>query len=240
MTGPFQEREVGVRSARESLPTLLNTVANGHCVVHVTRHGKRVAAIVNTHLAQEIISAQEALDDLAIPGDLVGAIKMAESLLIDQPEAPHPDLKTIHSDPKELAGAAITLIDMMLTDAILGHGTLPIIRDDGTTEERTVADIIVRKLYRSPVLYGINPSLLPIMAGCIWSTQVGGVAAQHRLMIPSAVTGEEALAWLIALVELCTLINVIHGERTAENLMYEIEEHFREKHSASPWCSDQG
>jgi hypothetical protein len=42
----------------------------------------------------------------------------------------------------------------------------------------------------------------------------------------------------MALYELCTLINAIHSNGTAEELMYENEELFREAFSGTSWDKD--
>ncbi len=100
--------------------------------------------------------------------------------------------------------------------------------DDGTLEIKPVADLLVRKLYNRPDFTPAVREELPLVAGSLWAAQVHDSATEHRLRIPKEVSEAEALLWLFALWELCLLINAIHGDGTAEGLMYEIEEIFRE------------
>jgi hypothetical protein len=69
----------------------------------------------------------------------------------------------------------------------------------------------------------------------MWAAQIGQSAVEHRLKVPVRVTGGEAWTWLMALYELCTLINVIHGNGTAEGIMYETEEVFRGAFDGTSW-----
>ena len=85
---PLIETEVGVRAAREQLPDLLKTAEEGDHVIHISRHGKRVSALVSSNVAESVVAIR-GIDGPVIPGDLSGAIKIVESLLIGD-EGPGP------------------------------------------------------------------------------------------------------------------------------------------------------
>lgn len=225
---PLSEQEVGVRAARERLPALLSAVDQGNHVIHMTRHGKRVAALVSTNVAEGVVAIWGS-EGPAFPGDLAGVIKLVESTLIDNEDAPRPNIKMIDSKRNELVGAAIILIDLLVVAPELSHGVLDIVSDDGTIEKKAIADVLVRTLHNQPTMQAMNPSPLPIIAGCLWSAQLGGSVADYRLTVPTELGPIEALAWIITLWEICLLVNLIHGEGVAENLMYEFEEIIREQ-----------
>jgi antitoxin (DNA-binding transcriptional repressor) of toxin-antitoxin stability system len=144
---PISESTIGVRACRQQLPTLLSTVRRGRHVVHITRSGARIAALVSPDVAAGIIEAQGE-DGPVVPGDLAGAIKIVERLLIE--EGPGPDLRDIHARPCELVGATITFVDILLSGPALGFGELPINNDEESERPKLVAGMLIDKLYRRP------------------------------------------------------------------------------------------
>lgn len=56
-------KELSVTEAREQLPALLNQAAKKP--VWITRHGVDVAVVISPELFEELVSAQEELEDIA-------------------------------------------------------------------------------------------------------------------------------------------------------------------------------
>ncbi|WP_432902004.1 type II toxin-antitoxin system Phd/YefM family antitoxin [Micromonospora matsumotoense] len=222
---PMIEAEVGVRSAREQLPELLKKAESGNVVIHVTRHGRRVGAIVNSEVAEKL-AAIRGVDGPVVPGDMAGVIRIVERLLIGEDD-PGPDLKATASKRNELVGGCMSLVDILLAAPELQYGELRVKVADGEYEVKLVADLLIRKLYDHPGIKEIDLGVLPLIAASVWAAQVQGSAVDYRLQVPIEVSFMESYAWLIALWELCLLINVIHGDGVAEELMYNSEEFFR-------------
>lgn len=223
---PVAERELGVRSARQQLPALLSLVEAGDHVVYLTRNGERVAALVHVSFADGVLASQGE-DAPIVPGDLAGAVRLVEYLLCDgEPNSPDP--AAIRTVPQELVGGFMTLVDVLLSGAILNFGIIPIITKEGPVENRYVADLVLHRLYEHSKSGNVDPSVLPILAGCLWAAQVNESAVNFRSTILAGVTPREAVAWIYSLEALCCLMNEWHGPGTAEAVMYEIEEGFRE------------
>ncbi|XTZ18809.1 hypothetical protein ACQSSU_16255 [Micromonospora echinospora] len=222
---PVSESSTGVRQAREMLPELLASVAPGDRMIHVTRRGERVAAVVSPDVAERIL-AVVGEGGPAFPGDLAGAITLVE-MLLEEDEQRQPDVSSLRAQRHELTGAFITLVDIMLPGAVLFGGKLPVTDDSGTVvETKLVADILVRRLHGNPDRQDFSLDCFPIVAGSIWAAQ-NRSAIEHRLQIPIGVSPTETVVWAFAVYELCRLMNVIHGDGTAEELMYEAEESSR-------------
>ncbi|MFI5832060.1 hypothetical protein ACIA5A_00070 [Micromonospora sp. NPDC051300] len=219
---PVSESTTGVRQAREMLPELLSSVASGNRMIHVTRRGERVAAIVSPDVAQKLLMVVGE-GGPAIPGDLAGAITLIE-MLLEEDEQRRPDVSSLRAERHELTGAFITLVDIMLPHAILDGGRLRVTDDNGeVVETKLVANILVRRLYGNPDIQDFPLDCLPVVAGSIWAAQ-NGTAIGHRLQIPIEVSPVETVVWAFAAYELCRIINLIHGSGTAEALMYAVEE----------------
>ncbi|SBT53039.1 hypothetical protein GA0070611_5920 [Micromonospora auratinigra] len=194
-------------------------------MIHVTRRGERIAAIVSPDVAQKLL-AVVGEGGPAIPGDLAGAITLTE-MLLEEDEQRQPDVSALQAERHELSGAFITLVDIMLPSAILNRGRLRVTDDSGkVVETKLVADILVRKLYGNPEIQKMPLDCFPVVAGSIWAAQ-NGTAIGHRLQIPIEVSPIETVLWAFAVYELCRIINIIHGDGTAEALMYEVEESSR-------------
>ncbi|MEV0001218.1 hypothetical protein AB0H28_02880 [Micromonospora sp. NPDC050980] len=184
-----------------------------------------MAAIVSPDVAQKLLLVVGE-GGPAIPGDLAGAITLIE-LLLEEDEQCQPDVSSLRAKRHELTGAFITLVDIMLPNAILNGGRLQVTDDRGeVVETKLVADILVRKLYGNPDIQNFPLDCFPVVAGSIWAAQ-NGSAISHRLQIPIEVSPTETLVWAFAAYELCRIINVIHGDGTAEALMYAAEESSR-------------
>ncbi|GAA0239541.1 hypothetical protein GCM10010492_43410 [Saccharothrix mutabilis subsp. mutabilis] len=222
---PLNESEIGIREARMRLPALLSTVESGSHVVHVTRRGKRVSALVSPDVAESIVAVRGARGPV-IPGDIAGAIKLVEALMAED-EARAPSIDTKETRREALVGACLTLVDIMLPDPVLNEGELEVDLDEGGQETKYVADFLVRSLYRHPHVRTAALEAIPLIAGSIWAAQVQGSAAEHRLTIPAEVSIGECYGWVIALWQLCRLINAVCGDGAAEELMYTIEEYCR-------------
>lgn len=207
------------------MPELLTSVAPGNRMIHVTRRGERVAAIVSPDVAEQLL-AVVGEGGPAIPGDLAGAVTLME-LLLEEDERRQPDVSSLRGKRHELTGAFITLVDIMLPNAILDGGTLRVRDDSGNVvETKLVADMLVRRLYGNPEIQKFPLDCFPIVAGSIWAAQTRS-AIEHRLQIPVEVSPTETVVWAFAVYELCRMINIIYGDGTAENLMYEVEESSR-------------
>ncbi|MFI9810658.1 type II toxin-antitoxin system Phd/YefM family antitoxin [Saccharothrix variisporea] len=230
---PLNESEIGMREARMRLPALLSTVESGSHVVHVTRRGRRVSALVSPDVAESIVAVRGARGPV-IPGDIAGAIKLVESLMAED-EAHAPSIDTKEPRREALVGACLTLVDVMLTDPLLNGGELEVELDEGGQETKYVADFLVRILYKRPDVRTAALEAMPLVAGSIWAAQVRGSAAEHRLSIPVEVSIGECYAWIMALWELCRLINAVCGDGAAEELMYTIEEYCRTNYAGTPF-----
>jgi len=193
-------------------------------VVHITRHGVKIAALVSPNVADGILQIQ-GKDGPVFPGDLAGAIKMIESFLAG--DGPGPDVRDVHSRRCELVGAFLTFVDILLSGPVLNFGELVVTEDDESERLEVIAGMLLRKLYRRPDVQSIGGSALPIIAGSMWAAQMGESAFQHRRNIPTPVTDGEVWTWFMSICELCALINAIRGDGTAEGLLYETEETFR-------------
>ncbi|MEV6442802.1 type II toxin-antitoxin system prevent-host-death family antitoxin [Amycolatopsis sp. NPDC051716] len=222
----ISESEVGIREARQQFTTLLNATQTGDQIVHISRHGRRISALVSPDIAESILAVR-GNNGPPFPGALNITIKLIEEMLIND--------DSIRIIPNELppnrpgiAGACILMIDIILPGSGLGRGEIPCEMKDGSTETKLVAEYLVHRLHRQ--ISEAAHAELPFVVGSLWAAQVHGFATEHRIQIPRAINGREALLWVIALYELCYLINTIHGSGTAEGIMYEIEEKFRADH----------
>jgi len=223
---PLNESEVGVRDAREKFSELLAKVETGNHVIHITRHGERVSALVSPDVAESIV-AIKGVNGPAIPGDMVAAIKLVESLLINDASSNGPNIDSLNTKRHELVGGCMSLLDVLMQGPDLQFGELRITDDDGSFEIGFVADLLIRKLHSRPDTAHFSKSAIPLFAGAAWAAQTGSSAVDYRLRIPIEVTAEESYLWLIALCEICQLINDIHRDRRAEKALYEAEEFFR-------------
>lgn len=95
---------------------------------------------------------------------------------------------------------------------------------EGDDKVKFVADLLVRKLYRRINVRAAASNEFSLVAGALWAAQAQESAVEFRLNIPVEVTPTESVIWAFALMDLCTLINAIHGDGVAEDLMYRIEE----------------
>src|SRR6185312_10474317 len=146
---PLNESEVGVREARETLSEILANVETGNQVIHITRRGERVSALVSPDIAESIV-AIKGVSGPAIPGDMVAAIKLVESLLIDDASSNGPDIDSLNTSRHELVGGCMSLLDVLMQGPDLQFGELRIIDDDGNSKIGFVADLLVRKIHGRP------------------------------------------------------------------------------------------
>jgi hypothetical protein len=225
INAPLTEREVGVRAAREQFPELLTLAETGDHVIHLTRRGERVGALVSANVAESLLAIRGVAGPV-IPGDVAGVITVVENLMIPD-GAPGPDMAMVTSGRRGIVGGCISLIDAMFVGPVLQFGKLNVIDADGSSEVRLIAELLVTKLYNRPDINAVALSSLPLVAGSLWSAQTGGTAVDYRLGIPIEVSDTESYTWLIAVWELCQLINAIHGDGSAEDFMYDIEETLR-------------
>lgn len=216
------ETEIGVREARVRFKELIEDVELRNRVVHLTRRGKRVGAIVSSDVA-EGIAAIEGPGGPIIPGDLPTAIKLVEGLLSDN-SANAPAIDPDQVDSRALVGACLYFVDLMLPGPTLFGGELPMADPIDGEDVKLVADLLVRKLYKRLGIRDIASKEFPLIAGALWAAQTQESAVEYRLRIPIGISPEESYIWIMALYELCDLINVIHGDGTAQEQMYRIEE----------------
>jgi antitoxin (DNA-binding transcriptional repressor) of toxin-antitoxin stability system len=220
----ISESEIGVREARQQFTALLKTTQTGDQIVHISRHGRRISALVSPDIAESILAVRGA-DGPLFPGDMRTTISLIEQMLIAD-ESIRIAPNNVTPNRRGIAGACMMLVDIMLPGPVLNHGKIPCTMDDGSVETKLVAEYLIQRLHRQ--ISEAAHEDLPFVAGSLWAAQVHGFTTEHRIQIPRAVTGCEALLWVITLFELCNLINAIHGDGTAEGLMYEAEESFRD------------
>jgi len=226
-SSPIQHQEVGVRFARTHLPELLSSVLHGDRVVYITRHGRRVAALVGADTAHTILASQDG-GILEIPDGLADAVKIVELFLIGDASKPAPLLRGIDSNLRKIACAALLLAEYLIAHEALYRGDVPIAGDSGeVVNKRTVAEIVLRGLHEMSKNGFLDPSLLPIIAGGIWAAQARVGAVKYREAIPLAITPHEVYMWYIVLRDVCMLINAYRGDGVAEGILYEFEEIFR-------------
>jgi len=75
-------KELSVTEAREQFPALLNQAAKKP--VWITRHGVDVAVVISPELFEELVSAQEELEDIAA---------VDEAMLDESPKIPWAQVK---------------------------------------------------------------------------------------------------------------------------------------------------
>ncbi|WP_410599175.1 hypothetical protein [Amycolatopsis sp. lyj-90] len=227
---PLIESEIGVREARIKLKELTEDVELRNRVVHLTRRGKRIGAIVSSDVAEGIVAIR-GVEGPVVPGDLPAAIRLVESLLAGDTDD-SPSLESTEDNRHALVGACLSLVDIMLPGRALYHGKLPLIDSDGSKEIKFVADLLVRKLFKRFNVDAVACEF-PLVAGALWAAQAQESAVEYRLQIPVGISSAESVIWVFALWELCQLINAIHGEGVAEELMYNTEEFLRDEASST-------
>lgn len=219
------ESEIGVREARIKFKELTEDVELRNRVVHLTRRGNRIGAIVSSDIAEGIVAIR-GIGGPVVPGDLPAAIRIVEGLLAgDTDDAP--SMNATDFNRHALVGACLSLVDVMLSGPTLHYGELHVVDPKGSEGIRLVADLIVRKLYNRPDVSAVARKEFPLVAGALWAAQAQESAVDYRLRIPIEISPAESFVWIVALWEVCQLINAIHGEGVAEELMYRTEETLR-------------
>ncbi len=218
--------EIGVREARARLSELIDEVENRNKRFYITRHKKRVAAIVDPNVASI------AVPQIAIPGNTAEAMRIITFCRAEGEAFRNMNtLEQLRSTPQgDVVGGILTFtmwfqarISDVVKDGLLQMG-------DG--EERTesslpemLIDRTIRQVRDSgPLKAIISPSVMSVLAGGLWVLQFGMSPARWRNLIPLPLSGNETGAWIFAAAGFADLVDIICGEGTAEELMYMAED----------------
>lgn len=223
--------EVGVREARSIFPGLLNKVETGSGPVYITRHGKRIAALVNPD------AASPGFPEIAIPGDIGEALQVIMSFRMSCPAEAEQYrcilgriMRERQPSNADLVGGILTCITFFQARIfdLIKDGLLQIEGDEAATEsplpEMLIGDTI--HLARTTGLLDdiLSPQVISVIAGCLWALQLEMSPARWRNLMPLPVEPDETMAWTFIGARFADLIDVIFGSGEAEELMFKAAE----------------
>ncbi|MFI6288035.1 type II toxin-antitoxin system Phd/YefM family antitoxin [Streptomyces sp. NPDC051018] len=224
-----EDFECGIREARRDFSNLVSKVEQGS-VVHLTRHGRRVAALVGA----EDLQRRTLEDVMAYPGDVESATRVIEGLLsLSDNPVPLPDASTAWRNGRaEFAGGIATLLFCFASklDEYSENGRIKLLDDEGkeSPDRVSLAELIAAKLLLTKEDSGIDDKTIPLVAGTIWATQLGELPQDWRNSLGVPLCDEELHTWIYATYFAADLINLFAGRAgEAEGWMYFAEEFVR-------------
>lgn len=221
-----QDVEVGVREARARISELIDEVETRGKRVYITRHRKRVAALVDPNVASI------AIPQIAIPGNTAEAMRII-TFFREEGEA----FRNIHTIEQLGSTPQGDVVGGLLTFLTWFQARISDVVEDGLLQmrggepgvESSLPEMLIDRTIRQargmgPLKAIISPSVMSVLAGGLWVLQFGMSPARWRNLIPLPLEGSETAAWIFVGAGFADLVDIICGEGAAEELMFMAED----------------